>query len=89
MAFEFDETKSAANLEKHNIDFQEAQGLWKDLKRFVMAARIGDESRGLLIGKLRGKHWTAVYTMRGPNTRVISVRRARPNEVELYEQNDR
>ena len=28
--FEFDERKSQGNLEKHGIDFLEAQELWKD-----------------------------------------------------------
>ena len=29
MQFEFDPAKSAANRDKHGIDFVEAQGLWR------------------------------------------------------------
>jgi hypothetical protein len=31
------------------------------------------------------KYWTAIVTYRGENIRIISVRRARKSEVELYE----
>lgn len=34
------------------------------------------------------KHWTAVWTPRGEKTRIISVRRARDKEVQLYESHD-
>ena len=44
-----------------------------------------DEPRYLLIGLMDGKHWTAVITYRGSNVRLISVRRARTEEVALYE----
>ena len=33
----------------------------------------------------RGKHWSAVVTYRDGRIRLISVRRARKNEVVLYE----
>ncbi|PWN54835.1 hypothetical protein DEH80_15330 [Abyssibacter profundi] len=31
------------------------------------------------------KHWSAVVTYRGDKIRIISVRRSRRQEVELYE----
>ncbi|MDA1290425.1 MAG: BrnT family toxin, partial [Proteobacteria bacterium] len=31
------------------------------------------------------KHWSAVITYRNENVRIISVRRSRGEEVELYE----
>jgi uncharacterized DUF497 family protein len=31
--FEFDPAKSAANLEKHGIDFEAVQALWADTRR--------------------------------------------------------
>jgi len=30
MKFEYDPNKSITNMEKHGIDFEEAQALWKD-----------------------------------------------------------
>jgi uncharacterized DUF497 family protein len=34
---------------------------------------------------IKGKVWSAIITYRGENVRIISVRRAREEEVELYE----
>lgn len=48
-------------------------------------AKTEDESRYLVIGLIDGKHWSAVITYRGANVRLISVRRARTEEVVLYE----
>ena len=39
----------------------------------------------LLIGKIDEKHWSAIITRRDENIRLISVRRSRDEEVELYE----
>ncbi len=84
-SFEYDENKSQSNLTKHGIDFVEAQKLWDDPKTLEIPAKIEDEPRFLIIGKIGDKHWTAVITYRGTNTRIISVRRSRKNEVTFYE----
>ena len=83
--FEFDPNKSAANLEKHGIDFTTAQQLWSDDYRLVIPAKTQGETRFALIAKLQQKVWTAIYTERGGNIRIISVRRARDKEEQLYE----
>jgi len=83
--FEFDLAKSDANLVKHGIDFVEAQALWGDPMLLEIPARTADEPRFLVIGLIEGKHWSAVITYRGVNIRLISVRRARTEEVALYE----
>lgn len=49
-------------------------------------ARTSDESRFLVVACLHGRHWTAVITYRLQVIRLISVRRSRPEEVQLYEQ---
>lgn len=85
MEFEFDDTKSQSNKEKHGIDFVEAQALWVDPDRLEIPARTEDEERFLLIAKREGKHWSAVVTYREERVRIISVRRSRREEVELYE----
>ena len=85
MSFEFDPAKSESNRLKHGIDFVDAQGLWDDPMLLEIPAKTDDEPRFLAIGCLGGKHWSAVLTYRGTNIRLISVRRARTEEVALYE----
>ncbi len=86
MDFEFDPAKSDANLHKHGIDFLAAQALWRDPALLEIPARTSGESRFLVIARLRGRHWSAVITYRQQTIRLISVRRSRPDEVQLYEQ---
>jgi len=83
--FEFDETKSGANKSKHGIGFVEAQALWLDEMLVEIPARTEDEPRFVVVGMISGKHWSAVITYRGENIRIISVRRARVEEVAIYE----
>ena len=85
MKCEFDPAKSKINKEKHGIDFIEAQALWDDPDLLEIPARTIDEQRFLVIGKIAGKYWSGVITYRGENIRIISVRRARKEEVEIYE----
>lgn len=85
MDFEFDPHKSRSNREKHGIDFDDAQELWFDEDRLEIPARTTDEPRWLVIGKIKEKHWSAVITYRNEIARIISVRRSRDEEVELYE----
>lgn len=83
--FEFDPAKSRANNEKHGIDFDAAQALWDDPGLLEISARTSDEPRYLVIGRIADKHWSAIITYRGPRIRIISVRRARQEEIEAYE----
>ena len=85
MIFEYDEHKSAANKDKHGIDFEEAQELWRDADLLEIPARTADEPRWVVVGKLGGKHWSAIITRRGGNARLISARRSREEEVKVYE----
>ena len=84
-SFEFDTAKSETNSTKHSIDFVEAQRFWDDPMLLEVPAKTEDEPRYLVIGLIDGKHWSAVITYRGTNIRLISVRRARTEEVALYE----
>ena len=84
-SFEFDTAKSEFNRAKHGIDFVAAQDLWNDPMLLEIPAKTDDEPRYLVIGLIDGKHWSAVITYRGPNIRLISIRRARIEEVALYE----
>jgi uncharacterized protein len=85
MLFEFDPRKSKKNKEKHGIDFLQAQVLWDDPDLLEIPARKLDEPRFLVIGKIFEKHWSGVITYRGDRILIISVRRSRPEEVEIYE----
>jgi hypothetical protein len=83
--FEYYDDKSQANLEKHGIDFWDARALWKDPDLLEIQAKSDDEPRFLVIGLIGSKHWSAVITYRNGTIRLISVRRSRKREVELYE----
>lgn len=83
--FEFDEEKSLANLDKHDIDFHDAQTLWDDPDLLELPAKFDNELRLLVIGHIAAKCWSAIITYRDEKIRLISVRRSRKKEVELYE----
>ena len=85
MAFEFDQRKSQRNKKKHGIDFVEAQALWEDPDRIEIPATTIDEPRFLVIGKMSDTCWSAIITYRGEDVRIISVRRSRREEIEIYE----
>ena len=84
MKFEFDPFKSAANREKHGIDFAEAQDLWQFPVLRLPSKRAG-EARELAIGRIGSKYWTAIVAQRGEVIRLISCRRSRDEEKELYQ----
>ena len=84
MIFEFDERKSQSNKKKHGIDFTEAQELWDDPELLEIPLKSDDEPRTLFVGLISGKHWSAIITYRGERTRIISVRRSRTEERDLY-----
>lgn len=85
MNFEFDPAKSEMNQKKHGIDFIDAQALWDDPDLLEIPAKTIDEPRFLVVGKIAEKYWAGVITYRDGNIRPISVRRARTEEIELYE----
>ena len=86
MIFEYDPDKSASNLDKHGIDFEQAQLLWLDSNALEIQAKSDTENRFALIGRIDDKIWIAFYTYRGDNVRLISVRRTRDNEKRIYDE---
>jgi uncharacterized protein len=84
-SFEFDPSKSESNLEKHGIDFVDAQTIWRDSDFIEVQVKSGDEPRSLVLGMIGSKHWSAIITYRSEVIRIISVRRSRESEVALYE----
>ena len=84
MEFEFDQAKSEANRIKHGIDFVQAQELWKDLYALQIQAKSDTEPRFALIASMQGKVWSVFFTERNSKIRIISARRSRTNEEDLY-----
>ena len=85
MEFEFDRLKSQRNMKKHGIDFVEAQALWEDSDCIEIPATTIDEPRFMVVGKISETHWSTIFTYRGGKIRIISARRSRKEEIELYE----
>ncbi len=84
MRFDFDAEKSGANKVKHGIDFVEAQAIWGDPDRLEIPARSLEEPRRQVVGRIEQKTWSAFITYRNETIRIISVRRARPEEEARY-----
>lgn len=82
--FEFDPEKSRQNKLKHGINFYEAQALWHDEARLVIPAKSSEEFREAIIACINEVFWTGIYTIRNSNIRIISVRRSRDEEIQLY-----
>ena len=83
--FEWDPEKSERNLEKHGIDFFGARSLWRGPVCVEGTYSGTDQRRWKVHGLIGGRHWTAIVTCRHGVTRIISVRRSRKDEVELYD----
>jgi len=85
MKYEWDEGKSKINQDKHGINFEAAKNLWLDEDQIEIYAPYPIEDRRIIIAKYHNKIWAAIYTIRDGTIRIISVRRARKREVDLYE----
>ncbi len=85
MIFEYDGNKSQSNKIKHGIDFIEAQQLFEDNKMVELKSSFENEDRYLNIGRINNKFYTVVTTYRDDKIRIISARRSRKKEIEIYE----
>jgi uncharacterized protein len=86
MLFEFDIKKSQLNKTKHGIDFNETQLIWEG-PYIEFAAKSEIENRFAVIGPIDNLLYTCIFTLRGKKIRIISCRRSRKKEKELYEKN--
>lgn len=84
MKFEWDRQKSLTNKTTHGIDFESGRDLWLDENRVEIHAPHPIENRFILIARYQQKLWSCVYTLRNDAIRIISVRRARKRESDLY-----
>jgi uncharacterized DUF497 family protein len=81
-AFEWDETKAAANYANHGVSFETAREVFKDpfaIERLDDRESYGEE-RFILIGMAEGAVLTIVHTERARRFRLISARRATKHE---------
>jgi len=88
MQFEWDEEKAAANLKKHDVSFEEAVTVWKDLFYIDLfdIEHSEDENRFLIIGESEQIRPLIVsYTERENFVRIISARELTPKERRDYE----
>ncbi len=73
--FDWNETKNAANLQKHHVSFQDAQLAFVDSRRVI--ARDLDhsktEERFYCFGKVAGGVLTVRFTYRGDLIRIIGA----------------
>ncbi len=89
MDFEYDPQKSELDKSRHGIDFEEAKVLWDDIASIEVPLPFEYESRFMVIGIMMDLYWSAVITYRGTAIRIISVRRSRDQEIELYDNRKR
>jgi uncharacterized DUF497 family protein len=88
--FEWDDAKAAANAQKHGVTFEEARGVFRDPFAIELLddREAYDEDRFILIGMTAARVLVVVYTTRDDRNRIISARKAEPNERRFYhEQN--
>ena len=82
---EWDLRKAAANLKKHGVDFADAATVLHDEQAITIRADEGIEERYVTIGTdALGNVLVVVYTWRGERPRLISARKATPQERERY-----
>lgn len=86
--FEWDIPKAAANARKHDVTFFEASTIFATYHLIMYDPdHSQDEDRFVAVGKSSERRvLTVVHVERGPLTRIISARRATPNETAEYEQ---
>jgi uncharacterized DUF497 family protein len=68
------------------MKFEEAKELRKDPYAFELPSiQSEDEKRFLVLGQIGSKNYTAIIMYKDDVIRIISVRRSRQKEIELYE----
>jgi uncharacterized DUF497 family protein len=84
--FEWDEAKRKANRSKHGIDFDAVWEMdWASaFRRRDDRANYG-EGRFVAFALLGSRLYCVAYTIREPNIRIISIRKANAREVRMYE----
>ena len=83
--FEWNDDKAALNVIKHGVYFEDAALVFNDrnrIEKYDLAHSV-DEDRWLTIGMVNSI-LCVIYTERGEATRLISARKATPQEKREY-----
>jgi uncharacterized DUF497 family protein len=80
MELEWDERKRLLNIEKHRLDFEDADQIFGGRFLKLPGRQVGDEVRHRAVGRIGENVVTAIYTERGDAIRIISIRKAREDE---------
>ena len=83
--YEWDEAKRRANRAKHRLDFTAIEGFDWDTAVIEPSHRY-NELRLVAIGYIEARLHVVVYTWRGDNRRIISLRKANHREERNYVQ---
>ncbi len=88
MGYQWDPAKARANLEKHDIDFADAVGVFEDEWALTIEEQFLDgEQRFATLGMdFLGRILVVVYVFRKDDIRMISARQATRQERRTYEQ---
>jgi uncharacterized protein len=83
---EWDESKRLSNLEKHGLDFRDAERVLARPALVVPDQRLDyGEPRFRAVGRLDDAVVCLAFTLRGEGLRIISMRRASKAERRAYE----
>lgn len=87
MGFEWDDIKEAINQQKHGLTFNDAALVFRDPRRLEEDSTRPEygEERRKAIGMVHGRVTTVIFTIRQERRRIISARRARPDERQRYD----
>ena len=89
LIFSWDPKKSAANLEKHGVSFEDASTAFGDPLSVTVGDpnHSGDETRFVLVGQsFRGRLLVVVHSEQENSIKIISAREATRRERRDYEQ---
>ncbi len=84
MEFEWNETKRAANIAKHGIDFVSAAEVFDGRPAIAQRTDVVIESRWKTTATVSGRFITVIWTKREDRVRIISARRAWDAEKRKY-----
>jgi uncharacterized protein len=80
----FDPAKDAANVAKHGASLALGAKMNLDDALIVSSPR-ADEDRSVAYGMIDGRLFVMVYTVRGEDLRIISLRKANARERRQYD----
>jgi uncharacterized DUF497 family protein len=87
VATTFDPKKDATNVRKHGISLAEGDGVLSDPLALTIedTAAVGEQRFVTIGANMFGQLRVVVYSHRGEDQKIISVRKPEPKEVREYE----